>query len=72
MLGSHRGSFGFTIGQRRGLHLDRPAPDGEPRYVLSIRPRTNTVVVGRGELLDVTEVTADGSTPALSRASHCT
>jgi tRNA-uridine 2-sulfurtransferase len=40
------------------LHLDRPAADGEPRYVLSIRPTTNTVVVGPGELLDADEVEA--------------
>jgi tRNA-specific 2-thiouridylase len=58
-VGEHGGSFGFTIGQRRGLHLQRPAPGGEPRYVLSIQPRTNTVVVGPGELLDADEVIAD-------------
>ena len=46
VLGSHGGSFGFTVGQRRGLNLGRPTPDGEPRYVLSIRPVDNTVVVG--------------------------
>ena len=59
VLGAHRGSYGFTIGQRRGLALDRPAPDGEPRYVLSIQPVNNRVVVGRGELLDVDEIVAD-------------
>jgi tRNA-specific 2-thiouridylase len=59
VVGSHGGSFGFTVGQRRGLHLDRPAADGEPRYVLSIQPKTNTVVVGPGELLDADEVTAE-------------
>jgi tRNA-specific 2-thiouridylase len=59
ILGSHTGSYGFTIGQRRGLHLDRPAPDGEPRYVLAIRPADNIVVVGRGELLDVDEVVGE-------------
>jgi tRNA-specific 2-thiouridylase len=58
VLGTHEGSFGFTVGQRRGLKLDRPAPGGEPRYVLSIQPKTNQVVVGRGELLDVDEVSA--------------
>jgi len=52
-------AFGYTVGQRRGLHLDRPARGGEPRYVLSIQPKTNTVVVGPGELLDADEVTAD-------------
>ncbi len=58
VLGTHQGSFGFTVGQRRGLHLDRPTPGGEPRYVLSIQPKTNQVVVGRGELLDIDEVRA--------------
>jgi tRNA-specific 2-thiouridylase len=51
VLGTHSGSFGFTVGQRRGLNLRRPAPDGDPRYVLSIRPKDNTVVVGPRELL---------------------
>jgi tRNA-uridine 2-sulfurtransferase len=58
VLGTHQGSFGFTVGQRRGLHLDRAAADREPRYVLSIQPVTNRVVVARGELLDVNEVVA--------------
>jgi tRNA-uridine 2-sulfurtransferase len=58
VVGTHDGSFGFTVGQRRGLRLDRPAPGGEPRYVLSIQPKDNRVVVGRGALLDVDEVTA--------------
>ena len=49
---SMRGSFAFTVGQRRGLHLQRPAPGGEPRYVLTIQPKSNTVVVGPGEMLD--------------------
>jgi tRNA-specific 2-thiouridylase len=58
VLGAHAGSFGFTVGQRRGLNLQRPAPDGQPRYVLSIRPKDNTVVVGPGELLEADVVTA--------------
>src|SRR5690349_13259245 len=58
VVGTHQGSFGFTVGQRRGLHLDRAAPDREPRYVLSIQPAANRVVVARGELLDVYEVIA--------------
>jgi tRNA-uridine 2-sulfurtransferase len=57
-LGRHEGSFGFTIGQRRGLNLTVPAPDGQPRYVLSLQPKTNTVVVGPGELLDADEIVA--------------
>ncbi len=45
-------------GSGAGLHLDRAAADGEPRYVLSIQPKTNRVTVGRGELLDVDEISA--------------
>lgn len=58
VVGAHSGSFGFTVGQRRGLHLERPTPGGEPRYVLSLQPSTNTVIVGPGQLLDVEEVIA--------------
>ena len=70
VLGTHAGSFGFTVGQRRGLNLQRPAPDGNPRYVLSIRPKDNTVVVGPRALLTADVVTAErpvwttGSAPA--------
>jgi len=59
VLGQHAGAHGYTVGQRKGLHLDRPAPDGRPRYVLSITPVTNTVVVGPVEALDVSVVRAD-------------
>ena len=58
VLGEHEGSFGFTVGQRRGLNITRPAPDGEPRYVLKIEPVANRVVVGPAHLLDVNEVRA--------------
>ncbi len=58
VIGSHQGSYGYTVGQRRGLHLDTPAPGGRPRYVLDIEPVTNTVRVGTAEALDVDEITA--------------
>ncbi|MDQ3455396.1 MAG: tRNA 2-thiouridine(34) synthase MnmA [Actinomycetota bacterium] len=58
VLGQHEGAFGFTIGQRRGLRLSRPAAGGQPRYVLSISPVSNTVTVGRAGLLDVHTVHA--------------
>ena len=51
VLGTHDGYFGFTVGQRKGLGLTRPAPDGRPRYVIETRPATNEVVVGPEELL---------------------
>ncbi|MGB9376239.1 MAG: tRNA 2-thiouridine(34) synthase MnmA [Mycobacteriales bacterium] len=56
VVGDHEGAFAYTVGQRRGLRIGRPAPDGRPRYVLDISPVTNTVTVGPGESLDVTEV----------------
>ncbi len=57
-LGEHDGTFGYTVGQRRGLRLQRPAPDGKPRYVLSIEPVSNTVRVGPAQALDVDEIVA--------------
>jgi tRNA-uridine 2-sulfurtransferase len=56
VLGAHGGAHGFTVGQRRGLQITRPAPDGRPRYVLSITPVSNTVTVGPVEALDVTDI----------------
>ena len=58
VLGRHDGSYAYTIGQRKGLDLRVPAPDGRPRYVLSITPKTNTVTVGPREDLAVDTVTA--------------
>jgi tRNA-specific 2-thiouridylase len=58
VVGQHAGAFGFTVGQRKGLNLTRPAPDGRPRYVLSITPVTNTVTVGPAEALEVSTVDA--------------
>lgn len=49
LVGHHNGYHHFTIGQRRGLRLGAPAPDGKPRYVLDIEPVNNTVVVGGAE-----------------------
>jgi tRNA-specific 2-thiouridylase len=58
VLGSHQGSWAFTVGQRRGLDLGRPAAAGERRYVLAIEPSSNTVLVGPRERLEVDEVRA--------------
>ncbi|GGC51906.1 tRNA 2-thiouridine(34) synthase MnmA [Hoyosella rhizosphaerae] len=52
-LGDHEGVHGFTIGQRKGLGLPGPAPDGKPRYVTGIDPESGTVTVGSAESLDV-------------------
>ena len=57
-LGRHDGVHGFTVGQRRGLGLAAPAPDGRPRYVLGIEPVTGTVRVGPAAALDVGSIDA--------------
>jgi tRNA-specific 2-thiouridylase len=59
VLGAHAGAFGFTVGQRKGLNLTRPAADGRPRYVLSITPVTNTVTVGPADALEISTVEAE-------------
>ncbi|MGH4013674.1 MAG: tRNA 2-thiouridine(34) synthase MnmA [Pseudonocardiaceae bacterium] len=59
VLGRHEGVHGFTVGQRRGLGLDRPAPDGRPRFVLGLEPVTGTVRVGPAERLEVGLIEAD-------------
>ena len=44
------------MGQRKGLDLRVPAPDGKPRYVLRIEPAGNRVVVGPRESLQVSRL----------------
>jgi len=53
VVGHHQGSFAYTIGQRKGLHLGSPAPDGQPRYVLRLDPVSNTVIVGPKSHLEI-------------------
>ncbi len=60
VLGEHEGAFAFTVGQRKGLRLDRPAPDGRPRYVLDISPVTSTVTVGSRQQLAVSSIEGSG------------
>jgi tRNA-specific 2-thiouridylase len=56
VLGRHDGAFGFTIGQRKGLRIGRPAADGRPRFVLDIEPVTGTVTVGPREQLTIDRI----------------
>ncbi len=58
VLAQHDGTFGFTVGQRRGLRLARPAADGQPRYVLDVEPVSRRVTVGRREDLRVDRIVA--------------
>jgi len=56
VIGEHKGAYTYTIGQRKGLGLTVPAADGNPRFVLKIEPKTNTVVVGAREDLAVNRI----------------
>ncbi|MBN9149994.1 MAG: tRNA 2-thiouridine(34) synthase MnmA [Micrococcales bacterium] len=55
-LGTHEGAAAFTVGQRKGLNIGYPADDGKPRFVLEVRPKTNEVVVGPREALELAEI----------------
>src|SRR5690606_2243692 len=68
-IGTHPGAAAFTVGQRKGLNIGYPAPDGRPRFVLEVRPQTNEVVVGPREALAIAELagsryTSAGAAPA--------
>ena len=56
VLGSHKGAYTYTVGQRRGLGLTVPADDGRARYVLRVEPVNNRVVVGSRAELAITEI----------------
>jgi tRNA-specific 2-thiouridylase len=62
VVGEHDGAYAYTVGQRHGLRLGRPAPDGAPRYVLEVRPADDTVVVGPRQELDADSIEATGAT----------
>jgi tRNA-specific 2-thiouridylase len=77
VVGEHDGAYAFTVGQRRGLRIGTPAPDGLPRYVLDVSPVSRTVTVGGADRLDVSRLVAErpvwsgpppaGSTPCLAQ-----
>jgi len=58
-LGQHEGAYAFTVGQRRGVGLGRPAPDGARRYVVGVDTSTSTVMVGPPTLLNVDQIEGD-------------
>lgn len=47
VLGRHRGITHYTVGQRKGLGI----AFGEPRFVIGINPKENTVVLGTADEL---------------------
>ncbi|WP_206446980.1 tRNA methyl transferase PRC-barrel domain-containing protein [Agrococcus sp. KRD186] len=56
VVGSHDGVHGYTVGQRRGMSLGVPSPDGRPRFVLEVKPSTRQLVVGPKEALAVSRL----------------
>ncbi|QNG19285.1 tRNA 2-thiouridine(34) synthase MnmA [Rhodococcus triatomae] len=58
VLAEHEGVHGFTVGQRKGLGVPGPGPDGQPRYVTEIEPESGTVKVGSAADLDVWSIEA--------------
>ena len=58
VLAQHNGVHGFTVGQRKGLGIAGPGPDGQPRYVTAIDAESGTVCVGAASDLDVWSLTA--------------
>lgn len=54
VLGEHAGVHHFTVGQRKGLRIAKP----EPLYVIATEPATRRVIVGAGEELLTTHLTA--------------
>ncbi len=58
-IGHHDGAFAFTVGQRRGLGLGRPAADGARRYVVGVDTTSSTVLVGPPVLLEVDRIHAE-------------
>jgi tRNA-specific 2-thiouridylase len=67
-VGEHDGTYGFTVGQRKGLGVS--VGDQRPRYVLAIEPVSRTVTIGTADVAGIGEVrtgvpTWTGSAPQL-------
>jgi tRNA-uridine 2-sulfurtransferase len=75
VLGRHQGVHGFTVGQRHGLGISAPAPDGQPRYVLSLEPVSGSVRVGSADALAVRRIVGvrptSPSGAALAAGTRC-
>ena len=68
-VGEHDGTYGFTVGQRRGLGI--AVGDQRPRYVLGIEPVSRTVTVGTADLAGVGEVRTGPADVDRRRARRC-
>jgi tRNA-specific 2-thiouridylase len=79
VLGEHAGIHHFTVGQRKGLGLDRSKLKGQRRFVLEIIPGEAKVVVGAEEEGQVSGLSvercnwmlpADNNAPCWIKWSH--
>jgi tRNA-specific 2-thiouridylase len=59
-VGQHDGTYGFTVGQRKGLGV--AVGDQQPRYVLGIEPVSRTVTIGTADLATIDEVVTGAPT----------
>ena len=57
IVGEHKGYMHYTIGKRRGFTVKGAQ---YPHFVKELNPKTNTIVVGKKEVLEVNEVIARG------------
>jgi len=57
IVGEHKGYMHYTIGKRRGFTVKGAHV---PHFVKELNPKTNTIVVGKKEVLEVNEVLANG------------
>ncbi|QOG11815.1 tRNA 2-thiouridine(34) synthase MnmA [Arcobacter sp. FWKO B] len=55
IIGKHKGYMHYTVGQRKGLDIPLAKV---PHYVLNTEPKTNTVVVGKEDELQVSHISA--------------
>ena len=51
-IGSHNGIINYTIGQRKGIKISSP----EPLYVVDIRAKDNSIVVGPHDCLNINKI----------------
>jgi tRNA-specific 2-thiouridylase len=77
VIGQHDGALAYTVGQRKGLNLGVPAADGRPRFVVTVKPATNQVVVGSRADLDIVEIAGArfswaGNDPVISGIAETT
>ncbi|MFV0287197.1 MAG: tRNA 2-thiouridine(34) synthase MnmA [Demequina sp.] len=61
VVGAHQGAYAYTVGQRKGLGIGRPAADGAPRYVTGVDTTRNVVTVGPETLLSVSTLVGDAT-----------